>query len=130
MFKIYDDLFKKLPPLSMNKIASKINERVKKVNELCDAPPPELREMFPEGIIYTETDMKRFTDEDESLLVSEINDLTSTEDTLEVSQIMNYFGVQKKLNGKYYDIDVTSLSDETKMYLRSYANLKVRAKKA
>ena len=130
MFDVFKKiLLKKLPPLGMNKIASKVNSKIKKVNALCDAPPPGMREMFPEGIVYTETDMKPFTDEDESLLVSEINNLSSTEDNLEVTQIMDYFNVKKRLNGKYYEVDINGLSDEAKMYLRSFVNLKVRAKK-
>lgn len=129
MFDVFQMLLKKLPPLGMNKIASKVNSKIKKVNELCDAPPPGMREMFPEGIVYTETDMKPFTEEDESLLVSELNSLSSTEDNLEVLQIMDFFRVKRKLNGKYYEIDVSHLSDEAKMYLRSFVNLKIRAKK-
>lgn len=130
MFDVYKQLLKKLPPFGMNKISSRVNSKIKEVNELCDAPPPEMREMFPEGIVYTETDMKPFTDEDESLLVSEINELSSVEDTLEVSQIMDFFNVKKKPNGKYLEVDVNNLPNEAKTYLRSFVRSKVRAKKA
>ncbi|OHT02206.1 hypothetical protein TRFO_30774 [Tritrichomonas foetus] len=118
-------LLKKFPPSGMLPAAKKIYPKIWALNTKCDAPPPELRNMFPDGIVYTEADMKLpFSEKDISNLVDGVSQLTSESDNLQLHQVLDHFNIPIPKSGLTCDIDIENIPDDAKIYLRSFVNLR------
>lgn len=130
MIQVYEILLKKLPPVGMKKLSSELNSSIKKFNEQCDGAPIEMREMFPYGMAYTQSDLKLpFSGKDISHIIEGVEEINKSIDgSLQLNQITNEFDIKKIDNGEFTDIEIDNIFDDAKIYLRSYVNLQKRKK--
>ena len=127
--KFFKSQLKKLPKTGLKKTSTMLNSLVKKINVKCDIYPPGLKDLFLDMNTYAEAELKLpFEDQDIGSLISGISALSKTHNS-EIYQILKYFNIPINENDKISDINVDDISDEAKMYLRSYVNFINKQKK-
>jgi hypothetical protein len=102
------------------KLKEYMNIQLTKMTKLISHLTQKAPSVFPKDDRYTSDQLLPFTDDDTTKLIEKINNMNNPEDVLKVTQIMEFFGVEKiAYDGDEARYHSDNLTEDAKIYIRA-----------
>ena len=117
--KIFNKECKEIDP-PVRELKDHMKRQLSKMTKLMAQLTQKMPDVFPKDDRYTSDQLVPLNESDTKKLIDKVNNMTNPEDVLKVTQIMEYFGIEKMPSNKEearYHSD--NLTDAAKIFLRA-----------